>query len=82
MTARQTAYKFLSNFDLEIDFAWYFYEMKEKFPEITRKEIIDLYNGWQERKRNNDEWGDRYVIFPKCWEKPLADGSIAIQIPE
>lgn len=80
MTPKQTAYKYLSNFDLEINFGWYFYVMKEKHPGISRKEIIDLYNDWQEL--NNDEWGDRYVIFPKCWEKPLADGSIAIQIPE
>lgn len=59
MTPKQTAYKYLSNFDLEINFGWYFYEMKEKHPGISRKEIIDLYNDWQEL--NNDEWGDRYV---------------------
>lgn len=80
MTQKETASEFLNRFDLEIDFAWYYYYMREQFPTITRAEIIRYYNEWMD-SFSDEEWGDKYAIFPQAWQRKQADGSTIVQIP-
>lgn len=47
---------------------------------ITRAEICQYYNGWAD-SFSDEEWGDKYAIFPKAWQRKQADGSTIVQIP-
>lgn len=80
MTQKETASEFLNRFDLEIDFAWYYYYMREQSPTISRAEICQYYNEWTD-SFSNEEWGDKYAVFPKAWQRKQAGGSTIVQIP-
>lgn len=80
MIQKETARAFLNKFDLEIDFAWYYYYMREQFPTITRAEICQHYNNWVD-SFSDEEWGDKYTVFPKAWQTVQPDGTIITQIP-